>query len=180
MTFLRFFIGCAKLAISALLSVLVVFVTYRVFVKANTDFDEEVEIKKGNVAVGILVTALLLASANIIQNALGPVMNLVAQSLDSQGAPVIGHWKLLGLAVANLAMAFIMAVVSMSFSLRVFGKLTRSYMVAGQELHKGNVAVGLLLSGVVLVVGLYIGDGISSLAKALIPQPTMGAVQIMR
>ena len=43
-------------------------------------------------------------------------------------------------------------VLAMSFSLRVFGRLTRSYMRAGQELHRGNVAVGLLLSGVVLVV----------------------------
>ncbi|MBI4424294.1 MAG: hypothetical protein HY554_11230, partial [Elusimicrobia bacterium] len=68
---------------------------------------------------------------------------------------------------------------AMSFSLRVFGRLTRSYMKAGKELEKGNVAVGLLLAGVVFIVGMYIGDGVEALAKALVPQPGFGSVRVM-
>ena len=173
-------VGLLKLVLTALVAVLVVFVTYRVFIKANTDFDEELEIKKGNVAVGILVTALLVGSANIIQQALTPVMNLLVMNLNTPQANTLSHWKLAGYALGHLGMAFICSVIAMSFSLRVFGRLTRNYMRAGQELHKGNVAVGLLLAGVVFVVGMYIGDGIQALSKALIPQASYGRVQIMR
>ena len=177
---LAFLLGLVKLLLSALLAVLVVFVTYRVFIKANTDFDEEVEIKKGNTAVGILVTALLLGSANIIQNALNPLMSLLLYTLQSDAAPGMGRARLALYSAAHLAMAFVMAVVAMSFSLRVFGRLTRSYMVAGKELQRGNVAVGLLLAGVVIVVGLYIGDGVEALAKAMVPQSGVGQIRLMQ
>ncbi|MBI4424756.1 MAG: hypothetical protein HY554_13575, partial [Elusimicrobia bacterium] len=131
---LAFLLGIVKLFVSALAAVVVVFVTYKVFIKANTDFDEELELKRGNVAVGLLVTALLLGSANIIQNALTPLTHLLLFSLQSEGAgPSRG--KLALYAAAHLSMAFLMAVVAMSFSLRVFGRLTRSYMKAGKELE---------------------------------------------
>ncbi len=175
---LVFLVGLAKLLVSALTAVLVVFVTYKVFVKANTDFDEEKEIKNGNVAVGILVTALLLGSANIIQNALSPLTNVLLFSLQSGGA-TMSRPRLAMYAAAHLTMAFVMAVVAMSFSLRVFGRLTRGFMRAGMELEKGNVAVGLLLAGVVFVVGMYIGDGVEALAKSLVPQAGFSQIQMM-
>ena len=176
---LAFILGIVKLLISALLAVLVVFLTYKVFIKANTDFDEEVEIKKGNVAVGILITALLLGSANIIQNALTPLTNLLLFQFQ-QGAATMSRGRLALYTAAHLIMAFLMAVLAMSFSLRVFGRLTRNYMRAGKELEKGNVAVGLLLAGVVFVVGMYIGDGVEALAKSLIPQAGYSSIQLMR
>ncbi|MCX5787890.1 MAG: DUF350 domain-containing protein [Elusimicrobia bacterium] len=176
---LAFILGVVKLFISALLAVLVVFLTYKVFIKANTDFDEEVEIKKGNVAVGILITALLLGSANIIQNALTPLTNLLLFEFQ-RGAATMSRGRLALYTAAHLTMAFLMAVLAMSFSLRVFGRLTRNYMRAGKELEKGNVAVGLLLAGVVFVVGMYIGDGVEALAKSLIPQAGYSSIQLMR
>lgn len=177
---LQLALGLFDLALSAVLAVLVVFTTYRVFIKANTDFDEEEEIKKGNVSVGILVAALLLASANIIQQALSPVMNLVALQLGgfSEGGP--GGWKVALYAVAHLALAFVLLVAAVSFSLRLFGRLARGRMRLGRELHEGNVAVGLVLAGVVFVVSLYIGEGIHALAKALVPQPSVTQMRIMR
>lgn len=177
---IAFLLGVLNLLISALTAVLVVFSTYKVFIKANTDFDEEVEIKKGNVAVGILVTALLLGSANIIHNALSPLMNLLTFHLESDAPAAVGRGRLALYAGGNLILAFLLAVGAMSFSLRVFGRLTRSYMRAGKELEHGNVAVGLLLSGVVFVVGMYIGEGVEALAKAVIPQPGMGRIQMMQ
>lgn len=176
---LTFLVGLVKLLVSALTAVLVVFITYKVFIKANTDFDEEKEIQKGNVAVGLLVTALLLGSANIIQNALTPLTNLLLFSLQSGAPQQMSRPRLALYAIGHLGMAFVLAVTAMSFSLRVFGRLTRSYMRAGQELEKGNLAVGLLLAGVVFVVGMYIGDGVEALAKAVVPQPGFGQIRVM-
>lgn len=174
-----FAVGLLKLAISVVLAVGVVFVTYKVFIRANTDFDETLEIRKGNVAVGILVAALLVASANIIYQGLAPLLNLLAVRLASS-EPGLPAWKLALFGAGHLALAFSLSVVAMSFSLRLFGRLTRPGMRAGVELERGNVAVGILLAGVVFVVGLYIGEGVNALSKALIPQASMGRVQVMR
>ncbi|MBI3549135.1 MAG: hypothetical protein HY078_08865 [Elusimicrobia bacterium] len=178
MDLIRFGVGLFKLAVSVLLSVGVVFITYKVFVKANTDFDEIQAIKDGNTAVGVLVAALLLASANIIFQGLTPLLNLLTVHLGHSSS--VSNWQIALYGVGNLLMAFTLSIVAMSFSLRMFGRLTRPAMRAGVELEHGNLAVGILLSGVVLVVGLYIGDGVNALSKAIIPQPTMSSVQIMR
>jgi hypothetical protein len=49
----------------------------------------------------------------------------------------------------------------------------------GEQLRQGNLAVGILLSGVVLIAALYVGEGVSALTKALVPQPKIGTLQIM-
>jgi len=172
--------GIFKLCISVVLSGLVVFVTYRVFIKANTDFDEEVEIKKGNAAVGLLVAALLIASATIINHALSPVFDLVSLSLDFGLSGGLSARSLALYAALHLLLAFVLCVIAISASLRLFGKLTRGKMRMGVELEKGNMAVGLVLSGVVLVTALYIGDGIQALCKALVPQPQAVSLRVMK
>lgn len=169
-----------ELGLSAVLAVGVVYVTYRVFIRANTDFDEELEIRKGNVSVGVLVAALLLASANIIQRALSPVLDLLAVQLGSSAPGSLPPWQLGLYALAHLGLAFSLLIVAVSFSLRLFGRLARGKMVLGRELERGNVAVGLILAGVVFVVSLYIGDGIHALAKALVPEPAVARLRVMR
>ena len=42
------------------------------------------------------------------------------------------------------------------------------------------VAVGIVLASVVLLVSMFIGEGVSSLSKSLIPQPSIGKVRVMR
>ena len=130
-------------------------------------------------AVGILVAALLLGSANIIQSALSPLMGVLLFEFQRSGASM-SRGRLALYCAAHLAMAFLIAVVAMSFSLRIFGRLTRSYMRAGKELEKGNVAVGLLLAGVVFIVGMYIGDAVESLAKSSLPHAGYSSIQMMR
>ena len=49
----------------------------------------------------------------------------------------------------------------------------------GEQLQQGNLAVGMLLSAVVFIATLYVGEGVSALTKALVPQPKIGTIQIM-
>ena len=79
----------------------------------------------------------------------------------------------------HLATSMALAVFSISVTLRLFGRLTRQ-MEEGKELERGNIAVGILLSSVVLVSSLYIKDGVSSIMKALTPQPSMGRIQVLK
>ena len=57
--------------------------------------------------------------------------------------------------------------------------MIRSRINAGQELQKGNVAIGILLACVVLVSTTFVGSGIDAMSKALVPQPSIGQIEIM-
>ncbi len=182
MDFLKVFVALGELAVTICMAVLVVYITYRALIKANTDFDEDVEIIKGNLSVGVLVAALLLASANIMHQAFRPVADTIHIYLSSSLVGETTNKGTLALyALGNLALAFVIVVFTLSFSLRVFGRLARTKDTRpGKELERGNVAMGVILASFVLIVSLFVGEGVSSISKALIPRPNVGRLQMMR
>jgi len=99
--------------------------------------------------------------------------------LSAPGESSIGLGKLALLTAGHIGLSMALAVITISATLRLFGKLVRS-LHAGRELQKGNVAVGIVLSSVVLVAALYVGEGVSAISKALVPQPSIGQIEIMK
>lgn len=165
----------ALVAIAALSA----FVNYRVFVKANPDFDQEEEIKKGNVAVGILVAAIMAGASIIIHEGLTPILTLIRLYFTAPSRQTITQWQLPVFALGHFLMVFVLTVFTISFSLRLFGKLTTKIQ-EGKELHRGNVAVGVVLASFILIVSFYVSGGVGSLARTLIPQPAIGKIQVLK
>lgn len=164
---------------TVVMSALGVYVNYRVFVGVNPDYDSEEELKNGNVAVAILLGAILLASGLIIQRGIYPVVSLVRLYVTSPLDQSLAWYQVLLYGLAHLVMSFALAVLTISWTLRFWGRMT-TRIQEGKELKRGNVAIGIILASVVIVVSLFIGEGVSSLSKSLIPQPSIGRVKVMR
>jgi uncharacterized membrane protein YjfL (UPF0719 family) len=179
MFFTRVVISLVQFGLAVVMSGVVIGLTYRIFVNANPDFDMEAEIKKGNVAVGTLMAAIVFSASMILQQGMSAVVSMVRLHLSAPGQNPFSVPQLFLIAAAHLTIALALALVTISVTLRLFGKLARS-LQAGKELERGNVAVGILLSAVVIVAALYVGEGVSALSKALVPQPSMGRVQILK
>lgn len=175
----RLIVSVFEFILAVIMSGVIISVTYRIFIKANPDFDMEAEIKKGNVAVGTLVGAILFAASMILQNGMGSVVSMFRMNISAPGESSIGLGKLALLSAGHLGLSMLLAVLTISITLRLFGRLVRS-LHAGQELQKGNLAVGIVLSAVVLVAALYVGEGVSAISKALVPQPSIGQIEIMK
>lgn len=175
----RVIVSLFEFSLAVLMSGLVIHLTYKVFVNANPDFDMEEEIKKGNVAVGILMAAILFAASLILQKGMGAVVSMFRLYISAPGENGLGLGKLALLSLGHLGVSMLLAVITVSVTLRLFGKLDRN-LHAGKELQKGNLAVGILLASVVLVAALYVGEGVSAISKALVPQPSIGRIEIMK
>jgi uncharacterized membrane protein YjfL (UPF0719 family) len=176
---MRVVVAFFEFFISALVSVAVVYVMYRVFVITNKDYDGEEEIEKGNVAVAILTVGIMISAAGFVQYGLDAVERMFLLYMTTPVHEAFGGLRMAAYGAAHLVVSFFFAVFTIILSLRLFGKLC-SRMHLGDELKKGNVAVGILLAGVVFVVCLFVKDGVGSLSKALLPQPSIGRVQIMK
>ncbi len=179
MFFTRVLIGLFEFTLAVVMSGFIIALTYRVFISANPDFDMEQKIREGNTAVGVLVAAILFAASMILDKGMSSVVSMVRLHL---GAPVesgFSGFQLVLMCLGHLAVSMILALLTISITLRLFGRLTRGWR-PGKELEKGNLAVGLLLSSVVLIAAFYVGEGVSSLSKALVPQPTIGRIQILK
>lgn len=158
------------------MSAFVIALTYRIFVKANPDFHMGTEIKKGNVAVGILMAAILVSASYILMAGTESSISMFRMHMlaPSEDESVL---RIFALIVAHLSISMMLAVVSISVTLRMFGRLERE-LRAGKELQAGNVAVGVLLAAVVVISSMYVREGVSALSKALTPQPSIGRIEI--
>jgi uncharacterized membrane protein YjfL (UPF0719 family) len=158
------------------MSAFVIALTYRIFVKANPDFHMGTEIKKGNVAVGILMAAILVSASYILMAGTESSIAMFRMHMmaPSEGESMAGIFLLI---LAHLVISMMLAVVSISVTLRMFGRLEKE-LRAGKELQAGNVAVGILLGAVVVISSMYVREGVSALSKALTPQPSIGRIEI--
>ena len=164
-----------EFVLTAALSVLVVYVNYRLLIVTNRDYDAEEEIKKDNKGVAMLLAGLVIAGGLIVREGIYPVMNIVRLYFTTP-QPEFAGWQMLLLAAGHVVLVFVIATFTLSLSLRFWGKLT-PHVQNGEELKRGNFSVGIVLTGVVLVVAMFMSEGISRLTKSLIPQPSMGQVE---
>jgi uncharacterized membrane protein YjfL (UPF0719 family) len=172
------YLALFEFVLSAGLGLLVVYVNYRLSIATNPDYDAEEEMKKNNLGVAILLAAMLVSAGNIVREGVSPVVSLVRLYFTSTVA-YVNAWQLVALIVMHLLLVFVVAVYTISLSLRFWGRLTPN-INEGAELKKGNVAVGVVLAGVVAVMSLFISEGVSRLTKSLIPQPQIGHVEFER
>ena len=160
-----------------IVSGLVIALTYRIFVKANPDFHMGHEIKKGNLAVGILMAAILLSASYILMAGTESSVAMFRMHMLAPSEENESLLRILLLIIAHLSVSLMLAVISISITLRMFGRLERE-LSAGKELQNGNVAVGVLLSAVVIISSMYVREGVAALSKALTPQPSIGRIEI--
>jgi uncharacterized membrane protein YjfL (UPF0719 family) len=173
----RVVVSLADFFLMVVMSAFVIALTYRIFVKANPDFHMGQEIKKGNVAVGVLMAAILLSASYILMAGTESSINMFRMHMLAPSAEDESMWQVSGLIFAHLTVSMMLAVVSISVTLRMFGRLERE-LRAGKELQAGNLAVGILLSAVVIISSMYVREGVSALSKALTPQPSIGRIEI--
>ncbi|HVE13870.1 MAG TPA: DUF350 domain-containing protein [Elusimicrobiota bacterium] len=172
----RIILSLAEFGLSIVLSVFVIFWSYKSFVRATTEYDAEEEIRKGNVAVAVLLSSLMAGSAVIFQQTVYPVIGILTLGLTASGN---GLGVLLGYAAGQLILGFVLSVACVEAGLRLFELLTRG-LEDDNHIQKGNVAVAVIMAAVVLILSMFMQEGVSSLNKTLIPQPKLGSLGVVR
>ena len=175
----RILISGTQFILSVVMAGFVIYYTYRAFIKANPDFNMEESIKKGNIAVGILVSTNVYCASMMLHKTFGSVGTMVKMYAYSPSDYTINAFQLGLISIAHIVLTLILAMLTISITLRLFGKMLRPRINAGEELKKGNIAVGILLACVVLIASTYISYGIDIISKAMVPQPSIGQIEIM-
>mgnify|MGYP001455816855 FL=1 len=154
------FVGLVQLLIAILMAVAALYIGYSTFSKITRGMDEAAELKKGNVAVGIIIASILFAIAIVVQAGIAGISIGIMNALQ-------GDWFSLIAAVIQLILGIILAVAVSYFALNVMDKLTKG-IDEFEELKKGNVAVALLMAGVIIATAVIIQSGVIGITSALI------------
>ena len=179
----RFLVSLAELGLMILSSGLIIVLIYRVFIRANPDFNMEGAIKDGNVAVGVLMATIMVSAALMLAKGLSASVAVFRLAMATPLESSSQIWQAVMLVAGHLVLSLAIAVLTISVTLRLFGKMTRRInpeMHMGKHLENGNMAVGILLAAAVFIATMYVGDGVSAITKALVPQPKIGTIRIMK
>lgn len=153
------FSSLAGLALTVVVAGLVTFLGVWLFERATREIDEWAELRRGNLAIGIVMAAMVVAVGIIVRPALQDP--LIAADVG-RSRP---FYELLVNAV-GLLIALMLAIAAVGFSVWLFTRLTTD-LDEWVELLEGNQAVALLLAGVVLAVALLTATAVDRIVVAL-------------
>ena len=154
------FIGLIQLVIAIILAVVALYIGYSTFHRITKGIDEEKELAKGNPAIGIVIAAIFFAIAVVVQSGVAGITVGISQAL-------VGDWIALIASFIQLILGIILAIVGIYIALNVLDHLTKG-VNEWEELKKGNVAVALMMAGVIVATALIIQSGVMGITAALI------------
>ena len=159
-------LGLVQLVIAILFAVIALYIGFSVLNWITRGIDEEKELAKGNVAVGILVASVFVAIALVVQSGvsglsvgLNKALSIGILTGDGISAVVI--------AILQLILGIVLAIGAIYLALNILDRLTRG-VEEFEELKKGNVAVALEMAGVIIAVAVIIQSGVIGITAAIV------------
>ncbi len=152
--------GVVGLALTVIVAGLVTFLGVLLFERTTREIDEWEELRRGNLAVGIVIGATVLAVGLIVRPALQHPF-IVAD---------LGHSRPFYELLINALGVFValgLAVLAIGFAVWLFTRLTAN-LDEWAELRAENRAVAALMAGVILSVALLTETAVERIVNALI------------
>lgn len=159
-------VGIIQLIIAIILAVVALYIGFSVLNRITKGMDEAKELAKGNVAVGILIAAVFIGIAVVVQSGVSGVSLGIAKAM-SVGIFSVDGLVAIAVAILQLILGIVLAIVSIYLALKVLDRLTKG-VEEFEELKKGNVAVALEMAGVIIAVAVIIQSGVIGITSALL------------
>lgn len=158
-------VGIIQLVIAIVLAVAALYIGFNVLGKITKGIEEEKEIAKGNVAVGILVASVFIAIGTVVKSGVEGVSGGLSSAVKV-GIFTMDGITAIGASIFQLILGILLAIGAIYLALNILDKLTKG-VEEFEELKKGNVAVALEMAGVIITVAIIIGSGVTGITSGL-------------
>jgi len=153
-------IGLLQLVIGLILAIATIYIGFSLFDKILKEIDLQEELKKGNVAIGVLSAAIMITLAEVTSSAVsGITSGLSGKEINVVGTIIGG--------ITQLIIGIIFAVIAIYLALYIWNKITKK-IEETDELKNNNIAIGVVMAGVLIAVGFVIQGSISGIATAIL------------
>ncbi|MGQ9626926.1 MAG: DUF350 domain-containing protein [Anaerolineae bacterium] len=153
-------LSVAQLVLVVLLGAVAAFLGTFIFERATRGLDEWAEVRRGNSAVGLVLGAIVVGIALVLRPA-------VSISLPQQDLGRFYPYYALLAEALQVFLGLILAVASISVALCIFSKLTKD-LDELEELKKGNMAVAIMLGGVIIAVSFLITGAVEQIVSRIV------------
>jgi len=154
-------LALVQVLIALIFALAAVYIGIRVFDRFTPDLDEMAELKRGNVAIGILLAAVILSIATVIQRGVA----VLSAPFFTPGLSLSGRLVAFAGGIITLLLSLALALFVIRMAIYVFDKITKG-IDEQAELRNGNIAIAILLAGILLAIATVIQGGTASLTAA--------------
>jgi uncharacterized membrane protein YjfL (UPF0719 family) len=154
------FVGLIQLVIAIILAVVALYIGFSVFSRITKGMDEEKELARGNPAVGIIIASIFFAIALVVQSGIAGISVGIMKALA-------GDWLAIVASLIQLILGIILAIGAIYLALNILDRLTKG-VDEFDEIRKGNVAVALMMAGVIVSTAIIIQSGVIGITSALL------------
>jgi uncharacterized membrane protein YjfL (UPF0719 family) len=169
--------GLIEFFVSILISFILIFGSYRLFLAFTSHLDEERELKAGNTSIGIILGSTILGEAIVVKQAIYPVMAVIQIFVLGQEKNIGNFVKMVGFSIGYVILAGILALACIIFSFWLFNRMTPR-IDQFEEIKKNNLAVALFMGFFIITICFLISSGAAGLTRSLIPFPEVGSVPL--
>ena len=159
-------VGLVQLIIAIIFSVIALYIGFITLAKITKNIDQEKELAKGNPAVGIIVAAVFIAIALVVQSGVSGLSVGIGKAA-SVGLLSLDGLLAIGAAFVQLILGIVLAIAAIYLALNIMDKLTKG-VDEFEEIKKGNIAVALMMASVIISVAVIIQSGVLGITAALI------------
>jgi uncharacterized membrane protein YjfL (UPF0719 family) len=159
-------VGLFQLVISIVFAVVALYLGFAVLSHITKEYDEEEELARGNTAVGIIVAAVFVAVAMIVQSGVIGLTVGINKAL-SVGVMSVDGLTAIVIAAVQLILGVILAVAAIYLALYILDRLSED-INEFEEIKRGNIAVAIKMAGVIIAVAVIIQSGVIGITAALV------------
>jgi len=154
-----------QIFIGILFSILSIYLALRFYDKMTEGIDEIKELKKGNLAVAIILSSLILSIGTVISQGVSQFDNVLLKGI-SLPLFIISFI----LALFQMAVTILIAVIVIYVAIRVLDAMTVGIDEL-QEIKRGNVAVALVVATVIYLVAFVVSGALGEMNNLSIFRP---------
>jgi len=164
--------GISALLLALMLGAFVASFGYRIFHWMTGNLREDVELRRGNLAAGLLAASFIFAIGYVLRSAIRPLnetlFGIVYGIVDGEMSLLEVCTTLLIMA-SQFAAAVGVASLTIIGAVRGFVRITQVDEAA--EIRDGNVAVALVVAALTITFAFLFEEGVSRLLQVIIPVP---------
>jgi uncharacterized membrane protein YjfL (UPF0719 family) len=164
--------GLIELGLSIFGVFFVFFVSFKIFQLLTKNIDEISEMKKNNIAVGILNGAFVFGIMIVINSALEPANQDLQHAIGGDNIDfvvvLLSVLRIAGFLIGAAVFAFVIIWISM----KCFMLLTKG-IDEMNEIKNNNVAVALLIAILIISAAFLLQNGVKTVLQGLIPLPKL-------
>jgi uncharacterized membrane protein YjfL (UPF0719 family) len=160
-------ISVAQFAVAIILSALAAYVGLWLFERSTRGIDEWKALRSGNQAIGLVLAAVVVGLAIILQPAVAGALPDQAGRLAPDLASSARTMLTLLVILIRAGLGLVLGIIAILFAMWLFVTMTRDVDEMA-EIHKGNMAVALMLAGVILTISILTSPLVASVSDSLL------------